>query len=259
MENVKKFLEIDHNNSYCDKFDYGWDWNYGDGNGSGGGNNSGYGYGDGDTYNTTDGGNNGKGNGKDKGNGSGFGAGYGYGYGVGSGAGYGRSYGYDDGSGFGGGSDYEGVTSFNDQTVYMIDDIPTIITSAKNNLARGFILNDDLTTTPCYIAKCGYLFAHGETLKKAREALQDKLFDNLSEEKRIDAFLAEFNTTDKYPAEMFYKWHHTLTLSCEAGRQSFIRNHGIDLNNDSFTVREFCELCKNDYGGNIIKKILNKI
>ena len=232
MENVKKFLEINHNCDGRRNSDHGYGYGYNNSNGCGYSNGDGYGYGSG--------------------------SGKGYDYGDGYGYDYGDGYGYANGDGFGG-SNYEGVTSFNDQTVYIIDNIPTIITSAKNNLAKGFILNTDLTTTPCYIAKCGYLFAHGETLKKAREALQDKLFDNLSEEERIDAFLAEFNTTDKYPAEMFYKWHHTLTLSCEAGRQSFIRNHGINLNNDSFTVREFCELCKNDYGGDIIKKVLNKI
>ena len=238
MTNIKKFLTIDHDS------DHGYGYGYNNSNGCGYSNGDGYGYGYGSS------------NGHGYSNGDGYGDGSnsdGYGYGSGSG------YGYDNGDGNGYGYGSENITSFNGQTVYMIDDIPTIITSTKNNLAKGFILNTDLTTIPCYIAKCGYLFAHGETLKKAREALQDKLFDNLSEEERIDAFLAEFNTTDKYPAEMFYEWHHTLTLSCEAGRQSFIRNHGIDLNNDSFTVREFCELCKNDYGGNIIKKILRKI
>lgn len=152
-----------------------------------------------------------------------------------------------------------GIISFNGRTVYMIDRIPTIITNAKRNLAKGFILRDNLTTTPCYIAKCGNLFAHCETLEEAREALQDKLFSDMPEEEHINMFLTEFNTTDKYPAKLFYDWHHRLTRSCKAGRQTFIKNHDIDLENDSFTVREFCELCKNDYGGNIIEKILNKI
>lgn len=39
-------------------------------------------------------------------------------------------------------------------------------------------------------------------------------------------------------------------------KMNFVRNHGIDLDSDSFTVREFVELTKNGYGGDIICKIL---
>ena len=231
MENIKKFLATDYNCDSDSGFGYG---NYDDyGGGDGYGDRNGYGDGDGD--------------------GCGYGNGYGDGDDDGDGCGYVDSY----GNGF----DYNcnDITFIDGHSVYMVDGIPTIITNAKRNLAKGFMLNIDLTTTPCYIAKCGNTFAHGETLTCAREALQDKLFDNMSEEERIDAFLDTFNTTDKYPAKLFYNWHHRLTLSCEMGRQAFVKNHGIDLDNDVFTVREFCELCKNDYGNSVIRKILASI
>lgn len=231
MENIKKFLATDYNCDSDSGFGYGNYDGYGGGNGYGDRN----GYGDGDGY------------GYDNGDG------YGYGDGNGNGNGYVDSY----GNGF----DYDcnDITFIDGHSVYMVDGIPTIITNVKRNLAKGFMLNIDLTTTPCYIAKCGNTFAHGETLTCAREALQDKLFDNMSEEERIDVFLDTFNTTDKYPAKLFYNWHHRLTLSCEMGRQAFVKNHGIDLDNDVFTVREFCELCKNDYGNSVIRKILASI
>lgn len=243
MENIKKFLATDYNCDSDSGFGYGNDDCYGGGDGYG--DRNGYGDGDGDG--------NGCGNGYGDGYGDGCGNGYGYGYGNGNGNGYVDSY----GNGF----DYDcnDITFIDGHSVYMVDGIPTIITSAKRNLAKGFMLNKDLTTTPCYIAKCGNTFAHGETLTCAREALQDKLFDNMSEEERIDVFLNTFNTTDKYPAKLFYNWHHRLTLSCEMGRQAFVKNHGIDLDNDVFTVREFCELCKNDYGNSVIRKILASI
>ncbi len=225
MENIKKFLATDYT---CDS-------------------GSGYGYGGGDGYGDCNG----------NGDGDGYGDGYGYVDGCGDG------YGYDsgNGSGFDCSNDYDcnDITFLDGHSVYIVDGIPTIITNAKRNLAKGFMLNNDLTTTPCYIAKCGNTFAHGETLTCAREALQDKLFDNMSEEERIDVFLNTFNTTDKYPAKLFYNWHHRLTLSCEMGRQAFVKNHGIDLDNDVFTVHEFCELCKNDYGNSVIRKILASI
>lgn len=231
MENIKKFLATDYNCDSDSGFGYGNYDGYGGGNGYG--DRNGYGDGDGDGYDN--------------------GYGYGYGDGNGNGNGYVDSY----GNGF----DYDcnDITFIDGHSVYMVDGIPTIITNVKRNLAKGFMLNIDLTTTPCYIAKCGNTFAHGETLTCAREALQDKLFDNMSEEERIDVFLDTFNTTDKYPAKLFYNWHHRLTLSCEMGRQAFVKNHGIDLDNDVFTVREFCELCKNDYGNSVIRKILASI
>lgn len=247
MENIKKFLATDYTCDSGSGYGYGGGDGYGDCNGNGDGD----GYGDG--YGYVDG----------CGDGYGYGYGYGYDNGHGYGHGCGDGYGYDsgNGSGFDCSNDYDcnDITFLDGHSVYIVDGIPTIITNAKRNLAKGFMLNNDLTTTPCYIAKCGNTFAHGETLTCAREALQDKLFDNMSEEERIDVFLNTFNTTDKYPAKLFYNWHHRLTLSCEMGRQAFVKNHGIDLDNDVFTVHEFCELCKNDYGNSVIRKILASI
>ena len=247
MENIKKFLATDYNCDSDSGFGYGNYDDYGGGDGYGDRN----GYGDGYGYDNGYGDRNGYGDGYGYDNGDVYG--YGYGDGDGNGNGYVDSY----GNGF----DYDcnDITFIDGHSVYMVDGIPTIITNAKRNLAKGFMLNIDLTTTPCYIAKCGNTFAHGETLTCARKVLQDKLFDNMSEEERIDVFLNTFNTTDKYPAKLFYNWHHRLTLSCEMGRQAFVKNHSIDLDNDVFTVREFCELCKNDYGNSVIRKILASI
>ena len=38
------------------------------------------------------------------------------------------------------------------------------------------------------------------------------------------------------------------------GRESFVKNHGLDLNRH-YTVKEFINICENDYGGEIIKKL----
>lgn len=212
----------------------GYGYGYGDGSGSGYGNGSGNGSGYGDG--------NGSGYGDGSGNGSGYGGGYGggggYGHGGGSGSGYGRDvgdgYGCDDGSGYCGGNGYsddsiynsgynEDIKSFNGKIVYYIDNISTIITKVKGNVAKGFILNNDLTTTPCYVIKSDNFFAHGATLAEARKALRDKLFEDMDENERIDAFLNEFNLTDKYPAKEFFDWHNKLTGSCEMGRKAFVK------------------------------------
>jgi len=49
----------------------------------------------------------------------------------------------------------------------------------------------------------------------------------------------------KYKGSVFFDWHHYLTGSCLMGRESFVKNHGINLD-DEFTVDEFIKLCRDD-------------
>ena len=140
----------------------------------------------------------------------------------------------------------------------MIDDILTAITNIRGNVAKGFIVNVDLTLEPCYVVKQDNLFSHGKSVKSAMAGLRDKLFEEMSEEERIDMFWKEHNLKSDYPAQDLYEWHNRLTGSCELGRQSFCKNHNIDLNKDKFTVKQFVELCKNDYGGEVIVKLLKE-
>ena len=184
------------------------------------------------------------------------GDGYGDGSGYGSGDGYG--YGSDDGSGYGYGSG-SGLISFNGQKVYYVDGMATVIERVHGNLAKGFTINRDLTTERCYVVKSQDLFAHGKTVKEAEEALQDKIFATMDTDEKISAFLDRFKIDTKYPAKDFYDWHHKLTGSCEFGRLSFCKNAGIDLDNDTYTVQEFIDYTKNDYGSSVIRKIEERI
>ena len=237
MESVKKFVAV-----RC-----------GSGNGSGSGSGSGSGYGYGNGYGS------GYGYGNGSGSGSGYGSGYGYGYGSGYGSGYGNGSGsgsgYGSGNGNGYGSGY-GIASFDGRDVHLIDDVQTIITAVFGGAAKGYILEADLTLTPCYVAKSGNTFAHGNTLKEAIDALHEKLFDDMPEEDRIAEFFKSHSPGVKYPAKDLFVWHNRLTGSCEAGRMSFVRSHDIDLENDTFTIEEFINLCKDSYGGETIKKLL---
>ena len=231
MEKIKEFLKIE--------------LGYGDGSGYG----SGDGYGDGSGY--------GSGDGYGDGSGSGYGSGYGYGDGSGSGSGDGSGSGYGDGSGSGFGY---GIKAINGDIIYQIDGIATIIKQVRNNIAKGYIFNDDLSLTPCYIVKGHNKFAHGETIKKAMEDLENKIFEDMNTDEAIELFLKEFSDLDKkYPAKAFYVWHNRLTGSCEMGRNSFVRNGGYDLENDTFTVREFIEITKNAFGGDVIIELENAI
>ena len=132
----------------------------------------------------------------------------------------------------------------------------TIIVSVKVGFAKGFILNSDLTLTPCFIAKGGGKFAHGETLKLAVSALQDKLFDDMPEEERISAFIqAHPDKNAKAPARDLWVWHNRLTGSCEMGRNQFAAERGIDVDKDNFTPLEFIAMCKHSYGGEVIQRL----
>ena len=213
------------------------------GEGSGNGDGNGYGYGDGDGY--------GDGSGDGDGYGDGSGDGYGYGYGYGDGDGYGDGYGYGDGDGYG---DGYGLKSISGKKIYMVDGIATTISHIHGNTAKGTIVNNNLTETPCYIVKEGKYFAHGKTLAEVREALQDKLFYEMPVEKRIAAFWACHKKGVKYPTKDFFEWHHKLTGSCLMGRQQFAKDHDVDLDGE-ITVDEFIALTKNAFGGDIIKRL----
>ena len=189
--------------------------------------------------------------------GSGFGSvpgcGAGFGDGCGDGSGFGSGYGDGCGNGYGDG-DGPGIEMFNNQQVRSIDDIPTIITNLKGNIAKGFILNGDFTLSPCFVVKHNSIFAHGETLHEAQQALESKLFDEMEVEEKIEMFLKEFEPNKKYKGSVFFDWHNKLTGSCEMGRKSFIRDNNLSLD-DEYTVDEFIAITENSYGSEIIKQL----
>ena len=114
----------------------------------GSGDGSGYGYGSGDGYGY------GYGSGDAYGYGSGDGSGDSFGDGSGSGSGYGSGYGY--GYGYG---DGKKIASISGQKIYDIDGVPTAIYRVKGNIAKGAILQSDLTFTPCFVVKQDVYFA----------------------------------------------------------------------------------------------------
>ena len=212
----------------------------------------------------------------------------GYGDGCGSGSGYGSDYysGYNDcdgngcGSGYGSGSnnnkgygggegcgvcnrygkgygdgDNTGLKEINGKKVYMVDGTQTIFTSVRGNVAQGFIVQSDLQLTPSFIVKENNKFAHGNTLRDAFTSLQEKLYDDSTEEERIEVFKKKFPSyEEKYDNKDLFTYHHVLTGSCRMGREEFVKGNGLSLDGKT-SVREFVELTKNAYGGYIIKEL----
>ena len=188
--------------------------------------------------------------------------GSGYGYGDGSGYGSGDGYGYGYGDGYGDGYSYgysSGIKSINGCPVCLIDGVYTVVYQLHGDIAKGAILSGDLSLEPCYVVKRDGAFAHGGTLHEAQEALISKLFDTLPEAERIEAFCDEFKNLDAvYPVRTFFEWHHRLTGSCEAGRRAFAKDHALDIENGTMSVRDFLNLTKDAYGGSTIRKVLKR-
>ena len=177
----------------------------------------------------------------------GDGDGSGYGYGDGDG------YGSGDGSGYGYGIN---IKSFNGKQVHIIDNVQTIIESVHSSYARGYVLNSDLTLTSCFIAKVSDYFAHGATLKQAVQDAAAKYEKNKPITERIADFKRQYPTLDSIAKGAdLYQWHNTLTGSCRLGREQFCRDHNIDPDKVTITVRKFLVLTENAYGKDIIKQV----
>ena len=162
---------------------------------------------------------------------------------VSSGSGYGYGYGSGD-----------GIEKIGNNMVYIIDGIQTILKKIKGNIATGYILNSDFTLDRCFIVKDGRFFAHGKTLREAMQSLSEKKWENLDTDEVIAEFCKKFKKGESYKGSEFFEWHHYLTGSCLMGRESFVKNHDLNME-DEFTVDEFIELTENDYGSEIIKKL----
>lgn len=148
-----------------------------------------------------------------------------------------------------------GLKAFCRKPVYRIDNTPTILTSIHNNVAKGFILMSDFSLRPCFVVKGNRMFAHGETLRDAMDALTEKMFEDMPEEERIAEFIKAHPDKGKaYPNQDLFDWHNRLTGSCEMGRKTFIQDKGLSLDGES-TVTFFIELTKNAYNGSVIRNL----
>ena len=76
----------------------------------------------------------------------------------------------------------------------------------------------------------------------------------MDEDERISEFIKAHGKDIAYPASDLFEWHHKLTGSCEQGRKAFVKSHNISMDKP-YTVIEFCEICENSYGGEIIRKL----
>ena len=172
---------------------------------------------------------------------------------IGSGDGYCYGSGYGDGYG-----DLLSIKKVGNDNIYNIDGVPTAIDHIKGNVAQGRILQADMTWKPCYVVRIGNSFAHGETIHDAQRDAMQKHMSNAPEEERLKMFTDKFPTIDTIvTAKELFDWHNILTGSCMMGRKQWCHDKGIDVDTQSFTVKEFVRLTKDSFGGNTIKKLID--
>ena len=185
--------------------------------------------------------------------GYGYGDGSGYGDGYGDGSGYGSGDGYGDGSGYGSG--YGGLKAYGGKPVYYIDATPTILTAVRHNYAKGYIIKEDFTLSPCFVARVDDCYAHGATLRDATRDAMTKAMQSMSLEERLAKFKEAFpSLEDKATCREFHEWHHTLTGSCTMGRDEFVKAHGLDMD-ATYTVGYFLHITSDSYGKDVIGKL----
>ena len=147
------------------------------------------------------------------------------------------------------------MIEFNGEKLYDIDGIPTAITALFGNYAQGFTIEKNSIAVPCFVARVGNSFAHGETV---REALADAISKDLQSkplEARIADIIKEYPDINcPIPNEVLFNLHNVLTGSCKFGRKQFVTNHAISLS-DRMTMADFIELTKNEFGGYAIKML----
>ena len=201
----------------------------------------------------------------------GSGDGYGYGYGIGSGCGNAigngkgtggscDGYGGGKGTGTGGcGDGYGGgITAFCGDVVIPVDGLDTIITSVRGNIAKGYILRSDLTLAPTFIARVGDSFAHGATIREAVYDATNKHLDNMPDEARIDEFLRRCPPNESHSGHDLLAGYRMLTGACKQGCDEFIRSRSIDLDSQ-MTLAEFCKLTRDQYGGDIVRLLEDRL
>ena len=139
--------------------------------------------------------------------------------------------------------------------MWIVDGVQTLIYSVFSNFAKGAILESDFTLKDCYIAKVENHFAHADTLKGAFREASAKALKEKPVEERIKAFVESHRQDVKYIGRDLFEWHNMLTGSCKMGRESFCRQHQIDIDKDEFFVVDFISLTQNAYGGDVIQQL----
>ena len=134
--------------------------------------------------------------------------------------------------------------------VQIIDDIKTIILQRKKNIIKGLFLND---LQACYVVEKDGVFAHGATLKEAKESLIYKISDR-NEDIYKNAY-KNYTLDTEVTHEEAIKMYRVITGACEAGTRYFVENVFTEKK-EKYTVKEIIKLTKGQYGNETLKEFM---
>lgn len=153
--------------------------------------------------------------------------------------------------------DLKDVMFVNGYPAVRIDGILTACRFLFANYLKGFSVS--LTASDCFVAKSDTdkpVFAHGRDIRSAHRSLLAKLIGGKDIKERINDFVKSHPSwSEKYSASDLFEWHFLLTGSCKFGRDAFCKANHIDMEKDSFTVGEFVDMVRGNYGWEVIKLI----
>lgn len=176
------------------------------------------------------------------------------------GSGYGSGYGSGSGNGMENDGDLLSFARVGNDTIHNINGAPMAIDNIKGNIAKGRILNDDMTFTDCWIVREGNCIEYGKDLHKTYLAAQRESAIQLPKEERLKMFVQRFPSPDEpIPIKELYHWHHVLTGACRIHSKEWCKRHGFNFEDEIYcvSIRRFVNLTESEWGGDIIKELKN--
>ena len=130
--------------------------------------------------------------------------------------------------------------------VEIIDNIKTIILQRKKNIIKGLFLDN---LQPCYVVEKDGVYAHGKTLKEAKERLIYKITD------RDKSDYEDYTLDTEVTHEEAIKMYRVITGACEIGTRNFVENVLVKKK-EKYTVKEIIKLTKGQYGNETLKEFM---
>lgn len=137
-----------------------------------------------------------------------------------------------------------------------VDNIWCKVLSNKRGIAKVQVWP---TQEIAYIVAYNGYQAHGKTPQDAAEAAKQKWEASRSVEERLEFVRQQFAEApdNRLSGHELYKIHGMLTGSCAFGRDNFVKTHGVNLDK-KYSLKEFVDLVGADYGGQTVKRLLEK-
>ena len=127
----------------------------------------------------------------------------------------------------------------------VIDGIISVVVNRHKNVLKVKNLGDEDIT---FIVKDGEMYAHGATIKEAKESLLYKISNR--DTSKYNNFTLDTKLTKKQAIEMY----RVITGACEAGTRYFVEHNKIPRN---LTVAKVIEITENQYGNNKLKEFFD--